>query len=163
MTKISRIPMDPDKMGYLINDLWSAMTLMDSKQSVRLLFKDLFSHTEVKMFAKRLAVARRLLEGESYVVITRELNVTDPTIAHMSNILAEKGGGLRAAHFGLSKIEQGKRDREYGYEKQISEPFRDKMPGQDVLPKAIEWGIEKSVKAITKRRKKSSAKKKLNT
>lgn len=65
MTKLSRRKIETNKMGEYINDLWSAFTLMDSKEKVRLLFKDLVTHTELKMWAKRLGVACRLIDQVS--------------------------------------------------------------------------------------------------
>lgn len=98
MTKLSRRPVDPEKFGHYVNNLWSAFTLMDSKEDIRLLFKDLFTHTEYKMFAKRLEIARRLLESGSYLDIQKEMSVTANTVTRVSNVLSTKGDGLRKAH-----------------------------------------------------------------
>ena len=67
---------------------------MDSKSDIRLLFKDLFTNTEYKMFAKRLEIARRLLNGELYKKIQDELKVTAGTINAVSRILQEKKEGV---------------------------------------------------------------------
>src|SRR3989338_645414 len=106
MTKLSRKYIDPEKFGHYVNNLWSAFTLMDSKEDVRLLFKDLFTHTEYKMFAKRLEIARLLMEGERYEDIQLGLNVTAPTITRINNVLSEKGDGLRKACEVLKRLEE---------------------------------------------------------
>src|SRR3990167_1717742 len=106
MTKLSRRFMDPKEMGFYINNLWNAFTLADSKEEVRELFKDLFTHTEYKMLAKRLEIARRLLEGDHYDWIKESLKVTEKPIAFMSNTLAASGKGLKNAHEKLNLLEK---------------------------------------------------------
>ena len=106
MTKLSRRILDPKVFGHYVNNLWSAFTLMDSKEDIKLLFKDLFTHTEYKMFAKRLEIARRLFAKETYENIQKALNVTARTVTNINNILAEKGEGLRKAHEKLVSIEK---------------------------------------------------------
>src|SRR6185369_1853668 len=98
MTKLSRKLLDPEKFGHYINNLWSAFTLMDTKEDIRLLFKDLFTHTEYKMFAKRLEIARRLLSQETYYDIQKAMNVTSHTVMRVNDRLSERGEGLRLAH-----------------------------------------------------------------
>ncbi|MBI3952472.1 MAG: hypothetical protein HY336_00775 [Candidatus Doudnabacteria bacterium] len=114
MTKLSRLNLDPKDFGYYINNLWSVFTLIDKKEDIRLLFRDLFTHTEYKMFAKRLEIARRLLEGQTYEEISSDLKVTEHTIATVSNTLARDGKGLRVAHAklqALGKAYQARRDK----------------------------------------------------
>lgn len=161
MTKISRLPINPDKMLECINMLWSVMALMGSKDDVRLLFKDLFSHTELKMFAKRLAVARKLLAGCGYDEIIKELKVTDRTIAHINNILAEKGDGLRNAHTLLSHIEDVRIKKQTERIRNLSRPFKGTLPGSDVLPKMIGHGFVTALDKIDEIQKRRSAKKDL--
>ena len=80
MTKLSKRNLDPKEMGYYINNLWNAFVLMDSKEEIRQFVKDLFTHTEYKMFAKRLEIARRLILGQTYEQIREALNVSDRPI-----------------------------------------------------------------------------------
>ena len=156
MTKISRFPLTGNKLAECINNLWSALTLMSSKEDIRLLCKDLFSHTEVKMFAKRLAIARMLLEGSGYEEIIRELKVTDRTVAHVNNVLAEKGEGLRKAHRELSSVDRQKLDREARIVEKMSRPFRTKLAGQDVLPSLLAAGVRAARSKIKAKQKKNS-------
>ena len=122
MTKISTSYVDSRYMGWFINNLWNAFTLAKNKAEIRLLLKDLLTHTEVKMLAKRLQVAKMLLEGYDYLSIKHAVKVTDPTIAKINNLLEEKGEGLRQAVNQLQKLETEIK-RKY-------EPpsFRDKYP-----------------------------------
>ncbi|MBI2607563.1 MAG: helix-turn-helix domain-containing protein [Candidatus Doudnabacteria bacterium] len=118
MTKLSKIPLDPKDFGLYVNNLWSVFTLLDSKEDIRFLFKDLFTHTENKMFTKRLEIARALLEGETYDQISERLKVTKHTIASVSNTLARDGNGFRVAHaklLDLEKQHQRRREKRQDY------------------------------------------------
>ena len=47
------------------------VNLMDTKEDVKQLVKDLFTHTEYKMLAKRLEIGRLLLAGSDYTTIEK--------------------------------------------------------------------------------------------
>ncbi|OGE81177.1 MAG: hypothetical protein A3E98_02270 [Candidatus Doudnabacteria bacterium RIFCSPHIGHO2_12_FULL_48_11] len=106
MTKISRRPVDPELMGNYVSNLWSIFAMIRDKEEIKLLFKDLFTHTEYKMFAKRLEIVHRLLAGETYQSIMNHLKVTERTISTVSNILERAGKGFRAAEQKLLELER---------------------------------------------------------
>ena len=143
MTKLSRRNLDPRDFGYYINNLWSVFTLLDSKEQVRSLFHDLFTHTEYKMFAKRFEIGRRLIDGQTYEEIGEKLKVTNHTIATVSNILASEGVGMRAAHEKLKKLEKAHKQQpiyppRYKQAPRISELARDGISGiNKIVRKAI--------------------------
>lgn len=158
MTKLSKRPLDPQDMGWYINNLWSAFLLMGNKEQIRQLFKDLFTHTEYKMIAKRLEIARRLIKGESYDDIKQALKVTEKPIAHMSNILADAGDGVREAHVKLELLEKDykkKRDKR----QRILESVVKRDLGFTAIPDLVKAGATSLDRAIIKRVKTSSAKK----
>ena len=157
MTKLSKKTVDPDRLGHYINNLWSAFTLMDSKEDIRLLFKDLFTHTEYKMLAKRLEIARRLLDNERYEDIERELKVTANTIGRVSNLLQEKGDGLRKAHRKLGKLDESYRNQEKERQKNMENPFRRKTHRKTVLGQVVKAGVIALDRAVTKRVKQKTA------
>ena len=163
MTKISKKPMNPEKFGHYINNLWSAFTLMDSKEDIRLLFKDLFTHTEYKMFAKRLEIARRLLQQETYDTIEKELTVTSGTITRVNNILAEKGQGLKKTHEKLERVEEKYLQKQREKTKNLENPFRQKIKdhGKTVLGQTLKAGVLALGKTIDKKLKQRTAKKTL--
>lgn len=163
MTKLSRRKLDPEKFGHYINNLWSAFTLMDSKENTRLLFKDLFTRTEFKMFAKRLEIARRLLQGESYQPIQLALNVTSGTIGRVSDVLSEKGDGLRLAHKKLEQMEEKYLDRQKERTKNLENPLRKKIRDhhKTVLGELLKGGIKELDKTISRKLKQRTAKKQL--
>ncbi len=160
MTKLSKKQIDPEKFGHYVNNLWSAFILMDSKEDIRLLFKDLFTHTEYKMFAKRLEIARRLLQGEIYQNIQKELNVTSHTIMRVNSILAERGEGLRKAHEKLEKLEEKYLQKQREITKNLENPFRAKVKnhGKTVLGEVLRGGVKKLDKMISTKLKQRTAK-----
>lgn len=161
MTKLSKKYSDPANFGHYVNNLWSAFTLMDSKEDIRLLFKDLFTHTEYKMFAKRLEIARRLVASQSYEEIMKALNVTSHTITNINNILANKGEGLRKANDKLVDLErsyQRKRDERQAL---LERETRKKLSAETVLPNLLKAGVTGADRVIGKIIKQRSAKKEL--
>ena len=162
MTKLSRKQIDPKQFGLYVNNLWSAFTLMDSKEDIRLLFKDLFTHTEYKMFAKRLEIARRLLQKQIYEDIQKALNVTPNTVTKVSNILAEKGEGLRKAHDKLAKLEEKYFQRQREKTKNLENPFRRKTQRKTVLGELIKAGVKELDRTVSRNLKRRTAKKSLS-
>ena len=157
MTKLSRKFVDPEKFGHYVNNLWSAFTLMDSKEDIRSLFKDLFTHTEYKMFAKRLEIGRRLLRGELYSVIEKELSVTPSTIARVNNILSEKGEGLRKAHDKLDIIEEKYLNIQREKTKNLENPFRQKAKRTSLGLELLKVGVKELDKTISRKLKQRTA------
>jgi|SRR3989338_5537526 len=157
MTKLSRLHLDPQHFGHYVNNLWSAFTLMDSKEDVRLLFKDLFTHTEYKMFAKRLEIARRLIDGQTYEEIMDALKVTARTITTVNNTLMTRGEGLKKVHQKLvdleNKFQRKREERQTILERRV----RRKMPAETFLADLVTEGIPEVSRLITKKLKQRSA------
>ena len=125
MTKLSPKTVDPEHMGWFINNFWITLTLLENKEEVRELFGEIFTHTELKMLAKRLQIAKMLLEGYSYDIIRSYVKVGDQTIARINNLLEEKGPGLKKAVQRLQKIEE---ERKKKIETNIFDDIKSKYP-----------------------------------
>lgn len=106
MTKVSRIKLNPQHFGLFLNNFWNLITLLENKEQVKNLLKDLLTHTEMKMLAKRIQIAKMLIEGYSYRDIRNYVKVTDETISKISNILGTGGEGLKIAIEYLQKVEK---------------------------------------------------------
>lgn len=106
MTKISRIKVDSRHLGFFINNFWNLITLLENKDQVASFLKDLLTHTEMKMFAKRIQIAKMLLEGHNYQSIRGYVKVSDTTIATISNKLEIGGEGLKTAIGYFKKVEK---------------------------------------------------------
>lgn len=146
MTKISRIKVDSRHLGFFINNFWNLITLLENKDQVASFLKDLLTHTEMKMFAKRIQIAKMLLEDFNYQSIRNYVKVTDSTIARISNILGTEGNGLKIAISYLKKIES-EIDKE---RMRIAPNLKNKYPTY-FLPKIIINKIDKEVKTHIKK------------
>lgn len=150
MPRVSRIRIDPKHLGFFLNNFWGVITLLENKDQVKGFLKDLLTHTEMKMLAKRIQVAKMLLEGYDYRSIRNYVKVTDPTIARISNILEIAGDGLKAAIRELQKIE-AEIDKE---RMRITPDLKKKYP-MYFLPEKL---VEEVGKAMRKQKKKESVK-----
>lgn len=97
MTKLSRKPFPDNRMGLFIEEFWRAVTLLETKDEVRAFFRDILTHTERQMLAKRLQIAKLLYQGSDYEFIKKEVGVSDSTIGTVSRWLREVGHGYRIA------------------------------------------------------------------
>lgn len=154
MPRVSRIRLEPKYLGFFLNNFWGVITLLESKDQVKDFLKDLLTHTEMKMLAKRIQIAKMLLEGYDYRSIRNYVKVTDPTIARISNILEIAGDGLKTAIRELQKIEA-----EIDKERMRSTPNLKKKYPMYFLP---ELAAEALGKEIKKRKKKQSTKRELS-
>lgn len=150
MTKISRIRLDLRQLGFFINNFWNLVTLLENKDQVANFLRDLLTHTEMKMLAKRIQIAKMLLEGYDYQTIRNYVKVTDPTIAKISNKLETGGEGLKLAISYLQKIEK-QIDKE---RMKLTPDLKTKYPSY-FLPDRI---LEATAKNFKKRRKRNSVK-----
>ena len=161
MTKIAQRKIQPQQFGQYVNNLWSAFTLLESKQQIRLLFKDLLTPTEYTMLTKRLEIARRLLNNNSYEIISREVSVANNTICNVSKILTVNGDGLRLAHKQLSNLERKLQKQNQTMIKNLENPWLKKIHRKTLLGTAINTGVIILENKISRAVKKSSAKKHL--
>lgn len=95
MTKISRIPLSQEKWDKFLKNFWQAVALLRNEKEAERFFKDLLTPTEIKMFLKRLEIAKLLLEGKTYDFIKDELRVTNSTITNVNLWLQHGDGGLK--------------------------------------------------------------------
>jgi uncharacterized protein YerC len=132
---------------------------MSTKEDIRLLFKDLFTQTEIRMIAKRLEIVRRLLKQESYENIQKELKVTSGTINAIGNILKLRGDGFRKVCLKLDGLEEKYIKQQREITKNLENPFRKKTQRKTLLGEVIKAGISALDKKIIQTQKHNSAKK----
>lgn len=104
-----------DKMKYL-DLLWTSIAELQSREEVKKFFKDLLSESEAIMLARRIQVAKMLLEGKKYEEITKELHVGPDTVGRVQQWLTAGFGGYKKAIEAFKRIfEQRvrKKKREY--------------------------------------------------
>lgn len=106
MTKLSRYIIEPKNLSRFIDNFWTTVTLLESKNEVKEFLSDILTRTEIKMFVKRLQIAKMLLSGYDYNTIKRYVRVTHQTIASVANVVKdEERKGLKRAISYLNKME----------------------------------------------------------
>ena len=96
MAKFSRIPkLNKKERQDLLIALCEALTSIKKKEEAAQFLADLLSPQELEMLAKRLEIARLLINGDTYDVIRKKLKVSHNTIARVNAWLALSGGGFR--------------------------------------------------------------------
>ena len=153
MTKVSRIRLDARHLGFFINNFWNLITLLENKDQVKNFLHNLLTHTEMKMLAKGVQIAKMLMEGYNYQTIRNFVKVTDSTISRINNLLETGGEGIRAAIVHLQKIE-----KKIDNERMRIGPNLKKIYGMYYLPDKIIDAVGMKMKA---RNKKKSVKRSL--
>jgi len=104
MTKISRKKLPLERDEQMLNQLWQAVTLLETKDEVRKFLRNILTRTEIKMLSKRLEAIRMLDEGYRYFDIRKQLNMSEVTIAKLSEQYQSFGEGYKLVIDRLWKI-----------------------------------------------------------
>ena len=76
-----------------IDDLYLAITRLESIEECRRFFRDLLTETEIREFAERWKVARMLSQGLPYTAIEEETGLSSRTIARVHKWVKQGKGG----------------------------------------------------------------------
>ena len=76
-----------------IDDLFVAITRLESLEECRKFLRDLLTETEIREFAERWKVARMLSQGVPYTTIEEETGLSSRTIARVHKWLKQGKGG----------------------------------------------------------------------
>ena len=76
-----------------IDDLFLAITRLESLEECRKFLRDLLTETEIREFAERWKVARMLSRGVPYTTIEDETGLSSRTIARVHKWLKQGKGG----------------------------------------------------------------------
>lgn len=146
MTKISRIKVDSRHLGFFINNFWNLITLLENKDQVASFLKDILTHTEMKMVAKRIQIAKMLLEGCDYRSIRNYVKVSDTTIATINNKLEIGGEGLKTAIECFRKVE-----KDIERERFRITPDLKKRYGLYFIPERLIDSVSSKIKVVRKK------------
>lgn len=108
MPRVSRLQIETKRLNYFISNLWNAITLIGSKEEAVIFLKELLTPTEVRMFAKRIQIAKMLIEGYKYEDIIPHVRVTPNTINSVNKQLQFGDGGYTKIIERLIKMEERK-------------------------------------------------------
>lgn len=108
-----------EKMQYL-DLLWTSIAGLENRQEVKNFFKDLLSESEAVMLARRILIAKMLLEGKTYIEIADETRASIDTIAKISQWLNSGFGGYEKA---IKSFEQALSHRKEIEERKYATPY----------------------------------------
>lgn len=129
----------------LVFDLINAFSLANSPLDSALLLQDLLTEVEIKNLAKRLRIAKLLLDGETHEEIVGELHCSFATVAKVRIWLDNAGNGLKKV---IKKLPERRK---------VSIPKR--LPGVGYgLPSIIDYFISEGLKAKETKRLESFTK-----
>lgn len=116
MAKFSRIPkLSKKERQELLIALCEALSSIKKNEEAAQFLSDLLSPQELEMLAKRLAIAKLLIENKTYDSIRNILKVSHNTIARVNAWLTLSGSGFRLV------IERTKRRGKKIYEHSLEE------------------------------------------
>ena len=156
MPRISRIQIDGKRLSYFISNLWNTITLIDNREEAVAFLKELLTPTEVRMLAKRIQIAKMLVEGYKYNDIIPFVRVTSTTISGVNNQLQFGDGGYQKIVERLIKLEQKK-------QKQMEDRMGGKRPILTPRPfgGTTDWAAEKLVQKMVSSSKRKSVEKEI--
>ena len=96
MAKFARIPkLSKEEREKLILEFCQALAVIKNVEEAAQFVKDLLGAQEIEMIAKRLKIAKLLLDGKTYEEIREELKVASGTISRVHIWLQMSGEGYR--------------------------------------------------------------------
>lgn len=78
-----------------IDNLCKALLTLKTHEECKVFLSDICTIQELEVIAQRLEVAERLIDGESYVDINKNLGASTATISRVSKYLNYGDGGFR--------------------------------------------------------------------
>ena len=106
MAKVQVHQIDKKKRYEIIGDFYDIVTSLKSKKEVIGFFMGLLTSSEALMFARRIQIARMLLDGKNYDDVTKELKVGVATVANVARWLYGDNDNFR------KKIQEHKKQKE---------------------------------------------------
>lgn len=85
----------PDEQAGLVFDLINAFALMKTPADSALLLQDLLTEKEIRNLAKRLRIAKLLLQGKAYEEIVSSLHCSYATVTKVGIWLNNAGEGFK--------------------------------------------------------------------
>jgi TrpR-related protein YerC/YecD len=124
MAKVKPHSIDPKEKYEAVDNLFDVISKLKTKKEVVDFFLGLFTASESLMMARRIQVARMLLDGKSYETIMRKLHVSSQMI-HKTDQWLHKGDNKHVAWL-KSRLQIEQEDRKT--KKLTYESMLDKYP-----------------------------------
>lgn len=155
MPKIKPKSVPRDKLYKLLDEFYSIITLLETKEEVKNFFKDLLSKSEALMMARRIQIAKLLVAGFDYASIQDETGAGFSTIANVQRWLDAGFGGYIKA---LKNLGNKLQEKESEYARSYSNPLGEikrKYPTYFAISSTLNQ-LEKWANEREKRKKKKS-------
>lgn len=103
----------------MLISLCKALVSLKTPEEAAHFLKDLLSKQEAEMLAKRVEIARLLIDGETYTSIQATLKASEATISRVNQWLSTSGEGYRLV---VSRVKPEKSDQQKMIE-ELEKPF----------------------------------------
>lgn len=154
MPRVQPRTLSREGRAKLLDELWTMIALLETREEVKNFFKDLLSETEAVMLARRIQIAKYLLQGFGYEEIREKLEVGHATIAQVHRWLQGGFGGYQSL---VPRLEKEIKRRLTVRSKNIeamtpfsSEWLKKRYPLHFLLANIIDWTKSRSPKKLRK-------------
>lgn len=113
---------EKERKKYL-EDFYSMVSLLKTKEEVENFLKDLLTLSEVVMISRRIQVAKKLLMGKTHEEIKKELKIGYTTISQVERWLHNGFGGYKSVIRKYEKTKKGKNGVKGDYDPEDTVPF----------------------------------------
>lgn len=93
MPRVQPKSLPKDELHGFLEEFWTMIATLETKDEVKNFFRDLLSTTEALMLARRIRIAKMLLRGTNYGDIAEALHTSEGTIASVHRWLQSGFGG----------------------------------------------------------------------
>ncbi len=136
MTKVKSYRIDPREKYRITSEFFEIISNLKSKKEIIDFFVGLLTPSEVVMMARRIQVAKMLVEGKGYDEIMRKLKVSCQTITKIEHWLHGKGEEYDVwISRCLNELNKSKSKKDKDFKYQTSQ--LDKYPGHRLLKELL--------------------------
>lgn len=154
MPRVQPKTIPTEERTKLLDEFWTMIALLETQEEAKNFFKDLLSATEALMLARRIQIAKFLLQGKSYETIRESLKTSYVTIAAAHRWLQGGFGGYEKL---LPRLEKELQRRAVANEKSIKEKtphtfewLKRRYPLHFLLFNLVDWASSRPPKKIHK-------------
>lgn len=110
MAKVTLNSIDNEDRYEMLDELYDMISVLDSREEVKNFLRDLLTPSESLMLARRIAIAKMLLDGATYEEIRNKLKVGHDNIKSVYRWLYDGFGGYESAlkKAGKKKLKENK-------------------------------------------------------
>jgi len=101
--KVKAEKLSEQEMIRTLDTLYTAASAIQGRAAIKLFLRDLLTQSERIMLGRRIIIARKLLQGESYSSVIESLGVGPDTIYRVQKWLNDQMPGYEQAIAGLEK------------------------------------------------------------